>query len=239
MKERLKMMNVEKLKEINYRLDNINADNPTEDLVIEYNKIKNNLAILEQKMNNIKIDILDIPSNVFSLAMDRVEEKLKHMQLEKLVNKTMECMVNEYSMESLSNSGNYYYVDIDSKLLIVTATLNEDGFYALQDIENLKKVVTTNFIENTILDLNLYNDKEMSFKYNNKTYTLDVDNMEREFIQDGIYEHFHMDVNYEVDFDKTFIRDLEDGRYILNLAITFNSVDWEDIISEIGKGNDE
>lgn len=239
MKERLKMINIERLKEINYRLDNINTDNSTEALVVEYSKIKNNLAILEQKMNNIKIDILDIPSNVFSLAMDRVEEKLKHMQLEKLVNKTMECMVNEYSMESLSKSDNYYYVDIDSKLLIVTTALNKDGFYALQDIENLKKVVTTNFIENTILDTNIYNTKTMDMEYKGKIYNLEIDNTEKEFIQDGIYEHFHMDVNYEVDFDKTFIRDLEDGKYILNLAITFNSADWEGIISEIGKGNDE
>lgn len=233
------MINIERLKEINYRLDNINTDNSTEALVVEYSKIKNNLAILEQKMNNIKIDILDIPSNVFSLAMDRVEEKLKHMQLEKLVNKTMECMVNEYSMESLSKSDNYYYVDIDSKLLIVTTALNKDGFYALQDIENLKKVVTTNFIENTILDTNIYNTKTMDMEYKGKIYNLEIDNTEKEFIQDGIYEHFHMDVNYEVDFDKTFIRDLEDDRYILNLAITFNSADWEGIISEIGKGNDE
>ena len=56
---------------------------------------------------------------------------------------------------------------------------------------------------------------------------------------DDLKEGYTINIDNEVDFDKTFIRDLEDGRYILNLAITFNSVDWDDIISEIGKGNDE
>ncbi len=233
------MINVKKLREINYRLDNINADNSTEDLVIEYNKIKNNLAILEQKMNNVKIDILDIPSNVFSLAMDKVEEKLKNTKLENLIKHTMNHLVNEYSIESLSKNDNFYFIDVDNRVLIISSCLDVNTFYALQDIENLKKVVTTNFIENTIVDSDLYYDKEMSFKYNNKTYTLDVNDMERKFIQDGIYDHFKMDVNYEVDFDKTFIRDLEDGKYILNLAITFNSIDWEDIINKIEKGKED
>lgn len=233
------MSNIKKLEEVTYRLENITSDDDVEALVIEYTKIQHKINILNQKMKKLIIDSHEIDNDVYNKALDRVEEKIEHLQLEKLVNETMEYMVNEYSMESLSNSGNYYYVDIDSRLLIVTATLNKDGFYALQDIDNLKKVITTNFIENTILDINLYRDDKMYMKHDGITYNLDINNMEREFIQDGIYEHFCMDVDYNVDFDKVFIEDLEDGRYILNLAITFNAGDWDKMIEEIEKGKED
>ncbi len=233
------MGNIKKLEEVIYRLENITSDDVIETLAIEYIKIQHKINILDQKRKKLIIDIHEIDNDVYDKALDKVEEKLKQMQLEKLVNETMEYMVNEYSMESLSNSGNYYYIDIDNKVLIVTATLNKDGFYALQDIENLKKVITTDFIEYSILDISLYNAKTMYMKYKGITYNLDIDNMEREFIQDGIYEHFNMDIDYSVDFDKVVIVDLEDGRYILNLAIIFNTSDWDKMIEEIEKGKED
>ena len=233
------MSNIKKLEEVIYRLENITSDDDVEALVIEHTKTQHKINILNQKMKNIIIVRREVDNADYDKALDRVEEKLKQMQLEKLVNETMEYMVNEYSMESLSNNGNYYYIDIDNKLLFVTAALNKDGFYALRDIDNLKKVITTNFIENTVLDINLYRDDKMYMKHDGIMYNLDINNMEREFIQDGIYEHFCMDVDYNVDFDKVYIEDLEDGKYILNLAITFNAGDWDKMIEEIEKGKED
>lgn len=233
------MGNIKKLEEVIYRLENVSTDDDIEALAIEYTKIQHKINILDQKRKKLIIDRREIDNDVYDKALDRVKEKLEQMQLEKLINETMEYMVNEYSMESLSNSGNYYYIDIDNKALIVTATLNKDGYYALQNIENLKKVVTTDFIEYSILDIGLYNAKTMYIKYKGITYNLDINNMEREFIQDGIYEHFNMDIDYSVDFDKVVIVDLEDGRYILNLAITFNTGDWDKMIEEIEKGKED
>jgi hypothetical protein len=232
------MIDIETLKEINYRLDSIITDDDMETLAIEYNKLKNKMTMLEKKLSDIKMEILDKGTDEFGLAMDRVKEKLKDHPLEKLIEHSMSFLVNDYSMDSLSHQGIDSYLNVDSKTFVICAYLNTDEFYALQDVNNLKKILTPNFIENSVLDSNIYRTDELVVKYNMAIYNLHISKMEKKFIQDGIYEHFNIDIDYVVDYEKVYIHDLENDSYIIHVPLVINSANWDSIINEIKKGKE-
>ena len=226
---------VEEIKEILYRLNNVKVNARKEQLALDYNKTFFKLILLHKELENIKEEIKVTDIEAYNTALNIVGLNLDNVSIDVLINNTMEWLSDVYSMEDLTKDDNDMYLNLNDKTLVITATLYEDEFYALKDMDNLQKIVTPSFIENTVLDSGFYHTNKLDVKVDNSRYTLDMEYIEKQVIQDNICNVFSFDIDYTVDFDKVFIVDNGNERWTLHLPIIIDSADWMFINRETDK----